>query len=75
LESVLEQVRVMWVGKPVETRVPVAGGLVRGVVREITACGKVVFVYRSRLNGVPVVVSFPVGRLTEVLHVPDEVAA
>jgi Domain of unknown function (DUF5348) len=63
----LDQARAAWVGKDVESRVPLAGGLVRGVVREITQWGQVVFVYSPRLNGVPVVVSFPVERVGEVL--------
>jgi hypothetical protein len=63
----LEQVRIAWVGKDVESRIPLAGGVVRGVVREITERGQVVFVYLPRLNGVPVVVSFPVERVGEVL--------
>src|SRR6266567_4610181 len=41
---VLDQARAVWVGKAVESRIPLAGGLVRGVVREITERGKVVLV-------------------------------
>src|SRR5205823_3856753 len=44
-EASLEQARAAWVGKPVESRVPLAGGLVRGVVCEITEQGHVVVVY------------------------------
>lgn len=63
----LDRVRAAWVGKDAESLVPLAGGLVRGVVREITKWGQVVFVYSPRLNQVPVVVSFPVERVGEVL--------
>ncbi len=64
---VLDQARAVWVGKAVESRVPLAGGLVRGVVREITEWGKVVLVYTPRLNEVPVIVSFPLERVGQVL--------
>ena len=67
LAASLKQARMAWVGKEVESRVPLAGGLVRGVVREITEQGQVVVVYTPRLNEVPVVVSFPVERVREVL--------
>src|SRR5579864_1670008 len=68
----LNQARAAWVGKSVESRVALAGGQVRGVVREITERGKVVFVYTPRCNEVPVVVSFPVERVAEVLQVAVE---
>ncbi len=64
---VLDQVRAVWVGKAVESRVPLASGVVRGVVREITDRGRVVLVYTPPLNQVPVIVSFPVERVGEVL--------
>ena len=64
---VLDQARALWVGKAVESRVPLAGGLVRGVVREITEWGKVVLVYTPRRNEVPVIVSFPLERVGQVL--------
>jgi hypothetical protein len=67
LAASLEQARTAWVGKEVESRVPLAGGLVRGVVSEITEQGQVVMVYTPQLNGVPVVVSFPVEHVREVL--------
>jgi Domain of unknown function (DUF5348) len=63
----LEQARSAWVGKQVESRVPLACGMVRGVVRDITQQEYVVFVYTPRLNTVPVVVSFPLERIGEVL--------
>jgi hypothetical protein len=63
----LDQARVAWVGKDVESRVPLACGMVRGVVREITQRGQVVFVYSPRLNRVHVVVLFPIERVGEVL--------
>ena len=63
----LEQARVAWVGKSVESRVPLAGGLVRGVVREITEQGQMVVIYTPPLNGVPVVVTVPVERVGEIL--------
>lgn len=71
----LEQVRAAWVGKAVESRVALAGGQVCGIVREITERGKVIFVYTPRFNEVPVVVSFPVERLTEVLQLTNEAVA
>jgi Domain of unknown function (DUF5348) len=63
----LEQARATWVGKEVESRIPLAGGLVHGVVREITEQGQMVVIYTPPLNGVPVVVTFPVERVREVL--------
>ena len=63
----LEQARATWVGKEVESRVPLAGGLVRGVVHEITEQGQMVVIYTPPLNGVPVMVTFPVERVAEVL--------
>jgi len=63
----LDQARAAWVGKEVESRVPLACGMVRGVVREITPRGQVVFVYSPHLNGVPVLVLFPIERIGEVL--------
>lgn len=63
----LERARAAWVGKEVESRVPLAGGLIRGVVREITEQGQVVLVYTPQLNGVPVVVSFPIECVEEIL--------
>jgi hypothetical protein len=63
----LEQARAFWIGKHVESRVPLACGMVRGVVRDITQGGFVVFVYTPRLNEVPVVVSFPLERIGDVL--------
>jgi Domain of unknown function (DUF5348) len=66
-EASLEQARAAWVGKAVESRVPLAGGLVRGVVREITEQGHVVVLYTPPLNGVPVVVTVPVERVGEIL--------
>jgi hypothetical protein len=63
----LEQARVAWVGKTVESRVPLAGGMVRGIVREITEQGYVVVLYTPPLNGVPVVASFPVERVGDIL--------
>lgn len=65
----LEQARTVWVGKEAESRVPLAGGMVRGVVRDITHRGQVVFVYTPHLNEVPVVVSFPLEHIGEVLAV------
>jgi hypothetical protein len=65
--SPLEQVRLIWMDKRVESRVPVAGGYVSGEVREVTDSGMVVFVYRSRLNGVAVKATFPMERVAEVL--------
>jgi hypothetical protein len=63
----LEQARAAWVGKEAESRVPLVCGMVRGVVRDITQRGQVVFVYTPRLNGVPVEVLFPFERIGEVL--------
>jgi hypothetical protein len=62
-----ERLRATWVGKSVQTRVALAGGYVSGVVREITQKGQAIFAYVPRANGVPVVASFPVERLDEVL--------
>ncbi len=70
----LDQARAAWVGKEVESRVPLACGMVRGVVREITQRGQVVFVYSPHLNGVPVVVSFPLECIGEVLTVAHAAA-
>src|SRR5437016_3978513 len=63
----LEQARAAWVGKTVESRVPLAGGMVRGIVHEITEQGHVVLLYMPPLNGVPVVVTFPVERVGDLL--------
>jgi len=65
----LEQARALWVGKEVESRVPLACGMVRGVVRDITHRGQVVFVYTPRLNKMSVVVMFPLERIGDVLAV------
>ena len=65
--ALLEQARAAWVGKTVESRVPLAGGTVRGVVREITEQGHVVVLYTPPLNGVPVVVTFPVEQVGDIL--------
>jgi len=70
-----DQARAAWVGKAVESRVPLAGGRVRGVVREITERGQVVLVYMPSLNEVPVIVSFPVERLVEVLSLANSAVA
>ena len=65
----LEQARALWVGKQVESRVPLACGRVHGVVRDITPGGHVVFVYTPHLNEVSVVVSFPLEQIGDVLAV------
>ena len=65
----LVQARALWVGKQVESRVPLASGRVRGVVRDITQGGQVMFVYTPHLNDVSVVVSFPLERIGDVLAV------
>jgi len=65
----LEQARAIWVGKQVKSLVPLACGVVRGVVREITQRGYVVFVYSPCLNEVAVMVSFPFERIGDVLEV------
>ena len=65
----LEQARAAWVGKEAESRVPLACGIVRGVVHDITQGGHVVFVYTPRLNEVSVVVSFPLEHIGDVLAV------
>ena len=65
--ALLEQARAAWVGKPVESRVPLAGGMVSGMVCEITEQGHVVVLYTPPLNEVPVVVTFPVERVGEIL--------
>ena len=59
----------LWIGKEVESRVPLACGMVRGVVRDITHRGQVVFVYTPRLNKMSVVVMFPLERIGDVLAV------
>jgi hypothetical protein len=69
-----EQARATWVGKEVESRIPLAGGLVRGIVREITEQGHVVMIYTPHLNGVPVVVTFPVERVREILSLASAAA-
>ena len=66
-EASLEQARAAWVGKTVESRVPLAGGMVRGVVREITEQGHVVMLYTPPMNAVPVVVTVPVERVEDLL--------
>jgi hypothetical protein len=63
----LEQARAAWVGKTVESRVPLAGGMVRGMVCEVTEQGQVVVLYTPPLNEVPVVVTFPVERVGDIL--------
>ena len=63
----LEQARAVWVGKTVESRVPLAGGMVRGVVHEITDQGQMVVLYTPPLNGVPVMVTVPVERVEDLL--------
>ena len=63
----LEQLRLVWVGKQAHSRVPLAGGYVRGEVRQVTDRGLVLFVYTPPLNPVRVRVRFPVERLVEVL--------
>jgi hypothetical protein len=65
----LEQARVLWVGKEVESLVPLACGMVSGMVRDITQGGQVVFVYTPRLNEVSVMVSFPLEHIGEILAV------
>ncbi len=65
--SPLEQLRLAWVGRRVQSRVPLAVGYVYGVVREITERGQAMFVYMSRANGVPVVATLPVSRLDDFL--------
>jgi hypothetical protein len=70
----LERARAMWVGKVVESRVPLAGGLVRGVVREITEGGRVVLVYTPHFNQVPVLVSFTVEWIADILSLAREAA-
>ena len=64
----------MWVGKVVESRVPLAGGVVGGVVREITEGGRVVLVYTPHFNQVPVLVSFTVERIADILSLAREAA-
>ena len=66
-EAFLEQARVAWIGKTVESRVPLAGGMVRGVVHEITDQGQMVVLYTPPLNGVPVVVKVPVEQVADLL--------
>ena len=66
-EASLEQARAAWVGQTVESRVPLAGGMVRGVVHEITDQGQMVVLYTPPLNGVPVVVTVPLERVAELL--------
>jgi hypothetical protein len=65
----LEQARAIWVGQCVESRVPFAGGFVRGVVREITEQGEVVVVYTPDVSGVLVIATVPVERVEDVLAV------
>ncbi len=65
--SPLEQLRLAWVGRRVQSRVPLAVGYVYGVVREITERGQAIFVYTPRANGVPVVATLPVSRLDDFL--------
>ncbi len=65
--SSLEQLRLAWVGRRVQSRVPLAVGYVCGVVREITERGQAIFVYTPRANGVPVVATLPVSRLNDFL--------
>src|SRR6266536_4118099 len=65
--SPLEQLRLAWVGRRVQSRVPLAVGYVCGVVREITERGQAIFVYTPRANGVPVVATLAVSRLDDFL--------
>ena len=65
----LEQARVLWIGKEVESLVPLACGMVSGLVHDITQSGQVVFVYKPRLNEVSVMVSFPLEHIGEILAV------
>ncbi len=66
--SSLERVRLEWLGKRVQNKIPVAAGYVCGQVRAITARGKVIFVYTSPLNSVSVRAVFAVERIGEVLE-------
>lgn len=65
--SPLEEVRRLWLGKQAQSKIALAGGYVRGEVREVTQRGMVVFVYSPRLNAVPVRLVFPVEQMSEVL--------
>jgi hypothetical protein len=70
----LEWVRAAWVGQWVQSRVPFALGMVRGVVEEITARGLVIFWYWRPQSPTFVMARFPVERLPELLE-PVEVSA
>ncbi len=65
--SLVERVRLTWVGKRVENKVALACGSVRGEVLDVTERGMVLFGYASPVGGVPVRVRFPVERIDEVL--------
>ncbi len=64
-----EQRRLSWVGKQVQSKIPLACGSVRGEVLDVTAQGMVLFAYVSPLGGISVRVRFPVERIDEVLAV------
>jgi len=70
----LEQAQAFWIGKQVESRVLLACGRVHGVVHDITQGGSVLFVYTPHFNEVPVVVTFPLERIRDVLAVGHAVA-
>ncbi len=65
----VEQIRLTWVGKRVQNKVPLAAGSVCGEVLGVTKRVMVVFGYTSPVGSVPVSVLFPVERIEEVLAV------
>jgi hypothetical protein len=65
--SPVEVARLVWVGRMAGSRVPLACGVVRGVVQAITDGGVVRFVYRPCSSEVPVIASLPLERIDEVL--------
>ncbi len=67
--SSVEHVRLTWVGKQAQTKVPLAAGSVCGEVLDVTKWGMVLFGYTSPVGSVPVRVTFPVERIDEVLAV------
>ncbi len=67
--SPVEQIRLTWVGKRVQNKIPLATGSVCGEVLEVTKRGMVLFGYTSPVGSVPVRATFPVERIDEVLAV------
>ena len=68
-QASVEQLRLTWVGKQAQSKVPLAVGLVCGKVLDVTKRGMVLFGYTSPVGSVPVRVTFPVERIDEVLAV------